>query len=38
MPFGRTGTTNMLRLTRLKKLPEPTSAPGGDKPTGADRR
>lgn len=22
MPFGRTGTTNMLRLTRLKELPE----------------
>jgi pyruvate kinase len=22
MPFGRTGTTNMLRLTRLKKLPD----------------
>ena len=22
MPFGRTGTTNMLRLTRLKNLPQ----------------
>ncbi|MFK7860726.1 MAG: pyruvate kinase [Granulosicoccus sp.] len=25
MPFGRTGTTNMLRLTRLKELPDETN-------------
>ena len=28
MPFGRTGTTNMLRLTRLKELPEQTQDVG----------
>ena len=28
MPFGRTGTTNLLRLTRLKQLPEQTKDVG----------
>lgn len=30
MPFGRTGTTNMLRLTRLKELPEADKFPSRD--------
>ena len=30
MPFGRTGTTNMLRLTRLKELPEADQFPSRD--------
>lgn len=30
MPFGRTGTTNMLRLTRLKELPDAADFPSRD--------
>ncbi|MGQ7844572.1 pyruvate kinase [Granulosicoccus sp. 3-233] len=30
MPFGRTGTTNMMRLTRLKELPNTDQLPSRD--------